>query len=80
MNFTKRFFLYVWTHNRLPISNWKPLEYGYFLRDWFSARFLQGYVEYLPETQENRYDRVENWDKSGEIVPFKGGIMISYKL
>lgn len=42
--------------------------------------FYKGYVEYLPETQENRYDRVENWDKSGEIVPFKGGVMISYKL
>ena len=42
--------------------------------------FYKGYVEYLPETQENRYDRVENWDKSGEIIPFKGGVMISYKL
>jgi len=42
--------------------------------------FYKGYVEGLPETQENRYDRVENWDKSGEIIPFKGGIMISYKL
>lgn len=42
--------------------------------------FYKGYVEYLPATQENRYDRVENWDKSGEIVPFKGGVMISYQL
>ena len=42
--------------------------------------FYKGYVEGLPETQENRYDRVENWDKSGEIIPFKGGVMISYKL
>ena len=42
--------------------------------------FYKGYVEGLPETQDNRYDRVENWDKSGEIIPFKGGIMISYKL
>lgn len=42
--------------------------------------FYKGYVQYLPATQENRYDRVENWDKSGEIVPFKGGVMISYQL
>lgn len=42
--------------------------------------FYKGYVEYLPETQDNRYDSVENWDKSGEMIPFKGGIMISYKL
>lgn len=42
--------------------------------------FYKGYVEGLPETQDNRYDRVENWDKSGEIIPFKGGVMISYKL
>lgn len=42
--------------------------------------FYKGYVEGLPETPENRYDDVEHWDKSGEIIPFKAGVMISYKL
>lgn len=42
--------------------------------------YYKGYQRGLPETQEYRYDKVENWDISTEYLPYRGGIMFSYKL
>ncbi|UMQ43636.1 DUF3575 domain-containing protein [Chryseobacterium sp. Y16C] len=43
-----------------------------------SQDFYKGYVRGTDEKE--RYDRIENYNKSGEIIPYRGGIMISYKL
>lgn len=40
--------------------------------------FYHGYEEIPPKLF--RYDGAEKWNKSGEILPYRGGIMISYKL
>lgn len=37
------------------------------------------YKGYLLSTGE-RYDEAKNYNKSGEIIPYRGGVMISYKL
>lgn len=43
-----------------------------------SQDFYKGYVRGTNEKE--RYDRIENYNKSGEIIPYRGGVMISYKL
>ncbi len=40
--------------------------------------FYHGY-EYIPPSLF-RYDGAEKWNKSGEFLPYRGGIMIAYKL
>jgi hypothetical protein len=40
--------------------------------------FYHGY-ENIPEGRV-RYDDAEKWNKSGEFLPYRGGIMLSYKL
>lgn len=40
----------------------------------------QGYYKGYDRTTGRRYDPVEKFNKSGEIIPYRGGIMISYKL
>lgn len=37
------------------------------------------YRGYLKDTNE-RYDGAEKWNKSGEIIPTRGGLMLTYKL
>ncbi|WP_294199499.1 DUF3575 domain-containing protein [uncultured Chryseobacterium sp.] len=41
-----------------------------------SQDFYKGY----DRTRGDRYDKAEKFNKSGEIIPYRGGIMISYKL
>jgi len=41
-----------------------------------SQDFYKGY----DRTTGKRYDHAEGYNKSGEIVPYRGGVMISYKL
>ena len=41
-----------------------------------SQSFYKGYVR----TTGERYDKASGWNKSGEWIPYRGGIMISYKL
>jgi hypothetical protein len=48
----------------------------YFLGGGWHQGFYHGYRISTGE----RYDKVKNWNKSGEWIPFRGGIMISYKL
>lgn len=40
-----------------------------------SQSFYKGY----DRTTGRRYDSAENFNKSGEIMPYRGGVMISYK-
>ena len=47
-----------------------------FLGGGFIHAFYHGYEN--PEGQ--RYDGADNWNKSGEFLPYRGGIMLSYKL
>jgi len=37
------------------------------------------YRGYLKDTNE-RYDAAEKWNKSGEIIPTRGGLMLTYKI
>ena len=41
-----------------------------------SQDFYKGY----DTARGDRYDKATNYNKSGEIVPYRGGVMISYKL
>ena len=40
----------------------------------------QGYYKGYDRSTGRRYDAAEKFNKSGEIIPYRGGIMISYKL
>ena len=40
----------------------------------------QGFYKGYDRTTGRRYDRAEKFNKSGEIIPYRGGVMISYKL
>lgn len=44
-----------------------------------SQGFYHGY-ETLPPSFVQRYDGANKWNKSGEFIPYRGGIMIAYKL
>jgi len=44
-----------------------------------SQGFYHGY-ENVPPDSFVRYEGAEGWNKSGETIPYRGGIMISYKL
>lgn len=44
-----------------------------------SQGFYHGY-ESVPPDSFVRYEGAEGWNKSGELIPYRGGIMISYKL
>lgn len=43
----------------------------------------QGYYHGYEKTKSNtieRYDGAKNWNKSGEWLPYRGGLMVSYKI
>ena len=40
----------------------------------------QGFYKGYDRSTGKRYDSAEKFNKSGEIIPYRGGIMISYKL
>lgn len=40
----------------------------------------QGFYKGYDKSTGRRYDSAENFNKSGEIIPYRGGVMISYKL
>ncbi|REC49457.1 DUF3575 domain-containing protein [Chryseobacterium pennipullorum] len=40
----------------------------------------QGFYKGYDRTTGKRYDSAEKFNKSGEIIPYRGGVMISYKL
>lgn len=40
----------------------------------------QGFYKGYDRSTGRRYDAAEKFNKSGEIIPYRGGIMISYKL
>ncbi|MBS1571807.1 MAG: DUF3575 domain-containing protein [Bacteroidetes bacterium] len=40
----------------------------------------QGFYKGYDRISGDRYDGDENWNKSGEIIPYKGGVMLSYQL
>lgn len=44
-----------------------------------SQGFYHGY-QTIPPGFIQRYDGAEHWNKSGEFIPYRGGIMIAYKL
>ena len=43
-----------------------------------SQAFYHGYENVPPNWI--RYDDAQKWNKSGELIPYRGGIMISYKI
>ena len=57
-------------------ENW---NIDFFLGGGNSQGFYHGY-ESLPPSFVQRYDGAQKWNKSGEIIPYRGGIMIAYKL
>ncbi|MEF9479485.1 DUF3575 domain-containing protein [Chryseobacterium sp. RRHN12] len=40
----------------------------------------QGFYKGYDRTTGKRYDAAKDFNKSGEIIPYRGGVMISYKL
>ncbi len=54
-------------------ENWKLDLYGTI---GTSQDLYKGY----DRTTGKRYDVAEGWNKSGEILPYRGGVMISYKI
>ncbi len=40
----------------------------------------QGFYKGYDKSTGRRYDSAEKFNKSGEIIPYRGGVMISYKL
>lgn len=41
----------------------------------------QGYYKgYYNDGTPGRYDKAKNWNKSGEWLPYNGGVMITYKI
>ncbi|MGL5111948.1 MAG: DUF3575 domain-containing protein [Flavobacterium sp.] len=38
------------------------------------------YKGYYNDGTPGRYDKAKNWNKSGEWLPYRGGLMLSYKL
>lgn len=49
-----------------------------FLRLGDAQSFYHGYENVPPSLF--RYDGAERWNKSGEVLPYGGGIMLSYKI
>ena len=54
----------------------EKLNADFFFGGGNSQAFYHGYYEGGNE----RYDDVNPWNRSGEWIPYKGGVMISYKL
>lgn len=50
-----------------------------FLGGGTSQGLYHGYEE-IPPDRWIRYDGAKDWNKSGEWLPYRGGIMISYKI
>lgn len=51
------------------------------LLDIFVGGWHQGFYEgHYNDGTPGSYESVKNWDKSGEWFPYRGGVMISYKL
>ncbi|PXY46587.1 DUF3575 domain-containing protein [Flavobacterium hydrophilum] len=48
-----------------------------FLRGGWHQGFYKGYYN---DGTPGRYENVKNWNKSGEWLPYGGGVMISYKI
>ena len=53
-----------------------------FLLDIFAGGgWHQGFYHgYYNDGTPGRYEKAENWNKSGEWLPYRGGVMLSYKL
>ncbi len=53
-----------------------------FLLDFFvGGGWHQGFYHgYYNDGTPGRYEKTVNWNKSGEWLPYRGGVMISYKL
>lgn len=45
-----------------------------------SQSFYHGYDETDPDNPFVYYDDTRKWNRSGEFLPYRGGLMISYKL
>lgn len=59
--------------------NWKEnWNVDVFLGVGTSQGFYHGYENTPPSF--TRYDKAKGWNKSGELIPYRGGIMISYKI
>ena len=50
----------------------------FFLGGGTSQGFYHGYEK--KEEGISRYEKSAPWNKSGEWIPYRGGVMISYKL
>lgn len=58
----------------------KKLNDRFMLDIFLGGGWIQSYYHGYHISTGERYESVENWDKSGEWIPYRGGIMISYRL
>jgi hypothetical protein len=49
----------------------------FFLGGGWHQGFYHGYYN---DGTSGRYEGVENWNKSGEWLPYRGGVMVSYRI
>lgn len=60
--------------------NWKDRwNLDVFLGAGTSQAIYHGY-EHIPPDSFIRYDKARGWNKSGEFIPYRGGLMLSYKI
>ena len=59
---------------QLPLS--EKLNLDFFLGAGTVQSFYKGKHKFI----DVRYDEMTGWNKSGEFLPYRGGVMLSYKL
>lgn len=59
----------------IPIN--KKLNLDFFVGGGWHQGFYHGYYN---DGTPGRYEKAENYNKSGEWLPYRGGVMLSYKI
>lgn len=68
-------------HIGATIGYQKRLSDKFVLDAFIGGGWHQGFYKgYYMDGTPGRYESVKNWNKSGEWLPYRGGIMISYKI
>jgi hypothetical protein len=48
--------------------------------DYFLGGNQQGFYHGYYLSTGERYETAKNWNKSGEWLPYRGGVMVSYRI
>lgn len=67
-------------HIGATIGYQKKLSDKFVLDGFIGGGWHQGFYKGYYTDTPGRYESVKNWNKSGEWLPYRGGIMISYKI